>query len=77
VLSCACAANCAAGPCPAFLLSAVLRAGKRQMGGKVQYAGSIRAKDPLQCCHGALGRNLMMDYTLERKPFPTSQLAAS
>lgn len=37
--------------------------------GKVQYTGSIRAKDPLQCCHGALGRNLVMDYTLQRKPF--------
>lgn len=49
----------------------MLRAGKRQFGGKVQYAGSIRAKDPLQCCHGALGRNLMKDYTVEFKPFPS------
>lgn len=48
----------------------MLRAGKKQVGGKVAYAGSIRAKDPLQCCHGALGRNFVVEFTLERKPFP-------
>lgn len=39
--------------------------------GTVQYAGSIRARDALQCCHGALGRNFAKDYTLDRKPFPS------
>jgi hypothetical protein len=62
-----------AGPCPAFLLTAVLRAGKRQVGGKVAYAGSIRHKDPLQCCHGALARNFVVEYTLQRKPFPSPE----
>jgi hypothetical protein len=49
----------------------VLRGGKKQVMGKVAYAGSIRAKDPLQCCHGALGRLFVFYYTLQRKPFPS------
>lgn len=32
---------CAAGPCPAFLLAAVLRAGKKQVMGKVQDACAL------------------------------------
>lgn len=58
------------GPCPIFLVSAVLRGGKRQFGGKVAYAGAIRNAEPLLCCQGALARHLMQDYNLDRKPFP-------
>lgn len=58
------------GPCPAILLSAVLRGGKRQFGGKVAYAGSIRHKDPLLCAHGALARHLITRFMLEKAPVP-------
>lgn len=49
----------------------MLRGGKRQFGGKVAYAGSIRSRQALVCCHGALARSLASDYTLNRKPFPS------
>lgn len=62
---CACA-----GPCPSFLLSAVLRGGKRQFGGKIAYAGSIRHQDPLLCCHGALARHFINHFTLEKAAVP-------
>lgn len=52
-------------------MTAVLRGGKRQVGGKVAYAGSIRCKDALLCCHGALGRALAWFFTLERNAFPS------
>jgi hypothetical protein len=55
----------AAGVCPAFLLSAVLRGGKRQFGRKVAYCGSIRHRNPLLCCHGALARHLIKRFTLQ------------
>lgn len=58
------------GPNPAILLSAVLRGGKRQFGGKVAYAGSIRHKDPLLCAHGALARHLITRFMLEKAPVP-------
>lgn len=59
-----------AGPCPAILLSAVLRGGKRQFGGKVAYAGSIRHQDPLLCCHCALARHLIKHFTMDQAPCP-------
>jgi hypothetical protein len=64
------ASAAAPGPSPSFLVSAVLRGGKRQVGGKVAYAGCIRTKDPLLCAQGALGRSLACDYTLDLRPFP-------
>lgn len=59
-----------AGVCPAFLLSAVLRGGKRQFGGKVAYCGSIRHRNPLLCCHGALARHLINRFTLQGAACP-------
>lgn len=59
------------GPSPAFLVSAVLRGGKRQFAGKVAYSGAIRAQQALHCCHGALARNLAQSYTLDRMAFPS------
>lgn len=56
--------------CPAFLLSAVLRGGKRQFGGKVAYCGSIRHRNPLLCCHGALARHFIQRFTVQGAPCP-------
>jgi hypothetical protein len=53
-----------------FLLSAVLKGGKRQFGGRPAYAGSIRHRDPVQCNHGALGWLLVWTYTIGGAPFP-------
>jgi hypothetical protein len=58
------------GPSRCFLLSAVLKGGKRQFGGRPGYAGSIRHRDPVQCNHGALGRLLVWTYTIGGAPFP-------
>jgi hypothetical protein len=54
----------APGPSTCFLLSAVLRGGKRQFGGKIAYAGAIRNRRAVLCCHGALARHLVTHYTL-------------
>lgn len=51
-------------------MSAVLRGGKRQFGGKVAYAGCIRHADPALCAQGSVGRHLAMAYTLGGVPFP-------
>ncbi len=48
----------------------MLRGGKRQFGGKVAYAASIRHEDPLLCCHGALARHLIKLFTLDKAPCP-------
>lgn len=48
----------------------MLRGGKRQFGGKVAYAGSIRHQDPLLCCHGALARHLIKHFTLDKASIP-------
>lgn len=58
------------GPSPCFLTSMVLRGGKRQVGGKVAYAGCIRNKQALLCAQGALARSFMADYTLDLRGFP-------
>lgn len=58
------------GPSRCVLLSAVLKGGKRQFGGRPAYAGSIRHRDPVQCSHGALGRLLVMRFTIGGAPFP-------
>lgn len=58
------------GPCTCLLLAAVLRGGKRQFGGKVAYAGSIRNRETLLCAHGALGRDLVQRFTLRGALFP-------
>jgi hypothetical protein len=42
----------------------VLRGGKRQFGGKIAYAGAIRNRRAVLCCHGALARHLVTHYTL-------------
>ena len=46
----------------------MLRGGKRQFGGKIAYAGSIRNRVALLCCHGALGRHLINRFTLGGAP---------
>jgi hypothetical protein len=58
------------GPAACFMLTAVLRGGKRQFGGKIAYRGCIRNKDAVLCAHGALGRQLYMTYTARASPFP-------
>jgi hypothetical protein len=59
-----------AGPCKAELLSAVLRGGKRQFGGKVAYTGCIRSRKTVLCAHGALARHLIHTFTMRSCPFP-------
>ena len=49
----------------------MLRGGKRQFGGKIAYAGSIRNRVALLCCHGALGRHLINRFTLGGAPLPS------
>lgn len=53
-----------------MLMSAVLRGGKRQFGGKVSYAGGIRHKQALLCFQGAMARLLVQRFTMNREPFP-------
>jgi hypothetical protein len=58
------------GPSPAYLLTAVLKGGKTSPDGKKGYAGCLRAKDPLLCPQGALGRHLVTRFTLDGEAFP-------
>jgi hypothetical protein len=62
--------HCSPGPCVCQMLAAVLRGGKRQFGGKVAYAGSIRNRLALLCCHGALGRFFVHRFTIRAAMFP-------
>lgn len=52
------------------MLTAVLRGGKRQFGGKIAYAGCIRSEQALLCAHGGLARHLIMTFTINGAPFP-------
>jgi hypothetical protein len=49
-----------------------MRGGKRQFGGKVAYAGSIRNRLALLCAHGALACFLVYRFTINAAPFPNS-----
>ena len=69
----------AAGPCPCFIQSFVLKGGiqsfvlkggKTLENGKVSYVGSIRHVDPALCPHGSLGQHLICRFTLDSEPFP-------
>lgn len=59
------------GPCPAYLVSAVLRGGKAQKNGKTAYCGSIRHSHASLCPHGSLGRYLVDRFTIEQEQFPS------
>jgi hypothetical protein len=58
------------GPCTCIMLAAGLRGGKRQFGGKVACAGSIRNRLALLCAHGALACFLVNRFTINAAPFP-------
>lgn len=59
-----------AGPCPCFVLAAVIRGGKTMPNGKVGYCGSVRHKLPQLCPHGLLALYLCFRFTVKGEQFP-------
>ena len=62
--------TCAAGPCPAFLITAVVRGGKTMENGKVGYLGFLRHRNPLLCAQRALAAHLCQRYNLDAAVLP-------
>ena len=65
----------AAGPCPCFVLAAVIRGGKTMANGKVGYCGSVRHRSPEMCPHGLLARYLCHRFTVTGEQFPMTTSA--
>ena len=59
-----------AGPCPAFIVSAVTRGGKTMENGKVGYMGFLRHSNPLICAQGRLAAYFCHRYNLEAAIIP-------
>jgi hypothetical protein len=65
------------GPCPCFVLAAVIRGGKTMANGKVGYCGSVRHRYAELCPHGLLALYLCHRFTVRGEQFPFPGMAGA